>query len=220
MVKRKTTFKKKYGGQNRWKIYGKATKQLAADAYKGVQLVKQLVNTEFDYKDTAATVNPAAAGALVLLNGLTQGDTASSRTGNSIRMKSYDMRWFVNNNSSAGQTEVRVMLVLDKQSNGVTPSVTDILATNTVVSPRNLDNRKRFKVIMDRNYAISTAGPSSRYDSAHFKNIQTHVAYYNSSNAGTVADISTNALYLLYLSDQATNTPGLQYYFRLRFIDN
>lgn len=206
--------------ESRWSIYGKATKQLAQDAYKGVQMVKQLVNTEFDFKDTTTGVSPTSGGSMTLLNGMTQGDTASSREGNSIRMKSLDLRFYLTNNSTAVNTNTRVMLVHDKQPNGSTALVTDVLATNNVVSPRNLDNRKRFKVIYDRTFSLSTAGPSNLNSAFYKKDFNQHVAFYNASNAGTIADISTGALFLLLLSDQAVNAPTINYYFRLRFIDN
>lgn len=135
-------------------------------------------------------------------------------------MKSYELRLFCTNNATAINTQMRVLLVLDRQSNGVAPGINDILMSSSVASPRNLNNRKRFKIIMDRNYPLSTAGPANRYDNFYQKDIQTHVQYISSSNTGNIADISTNALYLVHLSDQAVNLPQIGYYFRLRFIDN
>lgn len=219
---RRNAFKKSY--PNMSKIMSVAPKLLPsgydAAARWGVKRLQELVNTEFDYVDSSSSTTVASAGTLRLLNGMAQGDTASSREGNSIRMKSYYMKYQIANNATAVNTNTRVILVLDKQSNGAQPLVTDILATNTVVSPRNLDNRKRFKILYDKCHSLGTAGPANINTEFYFKNQQTHVAYYNGSNLGTIADIATNALYLLTISDQATNLPAINYYFRLRFIDN
>jgi hypothetical protein len=43
---------------------------------------------------------------------------------------------------------------------------------------------------------------------------------YDDSNAGTVADIISNGLFIFQLSNEATNTPTVNHNIRIRFIDN
>lgn len=193
---------------------------LASNAVRGVSLLRSLINTEFDYVDTLALQNMPAAGSINLLNGMTQGDGPNNRTGTSIKMKSYEIKYGLQNNATAINTQCRVLLVLDKQSNGAAPVLTDILQTNSPYSPRNLNNRKRFKILMDKRYSLSTAGPNNTNDSTYMKNVETHVQFFSTSNLGTIADISSNALYLVHCSDQATNFPTINYYCRVRYLDN
>lgn len=193
--------------------------RVAKAALDTALFVKGLVNAEFKNVDTNSFVTAVAGGSVILLNGTTQGDGQTNREGSSFKMTSLYLRYSTTANATASYNTYRVMLVMDRQSNGVAPGVTDILATNTMDSPRNLDYVKRFKVLYDQvNNVGLNAKPQDFYS---FKlKLQTHVQCFQSSNTGTVSDITTNGLFLVILSDQATNGPSVNYYHRLRFVDN
>ena len=223
----KKYYKSKYsGGSSRWQIYGKAAGQLAKDAMKGVQLVKSLINTEFKNVDTNGNVTAIAGGTLQLVNPTSMGSGQNNREGSSFRMKSVLTRFRITVNATApGYQTCRCLLVLDQQPNGTVFGITDLLATNTIDSPRNLDYRKRFKILYDKNFCVSANRPQifdqiyQKFDSKVLSN-QAHVQCYATSNLGTIADISTNALYMVFLSDQGVNGPTMDYYTRVRFLDN
>ncbi len=71
----------------------------------------------------------------------------------------------------------------------------------------------------DEVIALSTAGPSNAVRVVSPTGCNFHVEY-NNGNAGTIADINSNSLYLVCFSDQATNTPTFQAYVRTWFVDN
>lgn len=204
---------------SRWQTYGNAAMQLASDAMKGVRFVKGLINTEFKNIDTNNIPTVTAGGVITLLNGTVQGDGQFNREGSSFRMKSIDVRYQGTYNAAVGYNTYRVMLVLDQQANGVAPALTDILAVNAVDSPRNLDYRKRFLILYDKVHCIGTGNGQQNYDHLHIKN-EYHTQCFAASNTGTVADITTNAVYLVMFSDQAVNGPTVNYYGRIRFLDN
>lgn len=204
---------------SRWTTYGNAVAQLASDAWEGVKFIKGIVNTEFKNVDINSSATAVAGGNVLLLNATTQGDGQTNREGSSFRMKSVDVRFLINYNGAAGFNATRVMLVLDRQTNGIAPAVTDILATNTIDSPRNLDYRKRFKILSDKVYLVGANSQPQRYSQV-YKKLDVHTQCFASSNLGTVADISTHGLFLVFLSDQAVNGPTFNYYTRIRFVDN
>ena len=87
----------------------------------------------------------------------------------------------------------------------------------------NMNNRDRFVVLFNKQYAIDQAGGHQSAQMKHYKkmNLQT---IFNSGSAGTVADITTGSVYLLIISDNAagavpTNFPDLSLYTRIRYED-
>lgn len=202
----------------------KRTKASQSLVSKVSKLEKQLKLQEGEWKyiDTVQTSTASvSAGALSLINGCTQGDGPSNREGTQIHIKSIQMRIrteFNSGDASAGA--VRVVLVQDKQANGAAPTVANIYATTTAVAVdalRNLDNRKRFKILADRTYIMSPNGDSGYQDDIYLK--KPIVTQYNSGNAGVVSDISSNSLYILIASDQAANGPFVAFYARVRFTE-
>lgn len=199
--------------------YGPTAVKLASDVYR----LKNLINVEFKYAQANSSSTPSTAAAtLLLLNGLTKGDDSTDREGRQIRMKSvqYNVRSLINGAATA--TLVRVMLVLDTQPNAAAPTIANILETTGglyVDAFRNLSNRKRFIILKDDKQVLDSDDQYNNIDcykqfNPGFKTV------YNSGNAGTIADITTNALYLVAISDEATNTPSVNMYYRIRFIDN
>ena len=67
--------------------------------------------------------------------------------------------------------EVRVILYLDKQTNGAAAGITDILESDDFQSFNNLANKSRFRTLMDRTYDYNTpsaAGDGTANDSSGF----------------------------------------------------
>ena len=177
---------------------------------------------EWKYLDvTQASTASVSAGALTLLTGCATGDGPSNREGTQIYVKSIQVRARIEFNSGdASAGAIRMVLVQDKQSNGAAPNVSDIYSI-PVLGPidalRNLNGRKRFKILSDNTWIVSQNGtPGYQYDIYLKKPI---TVQYNAGNTGTVADISTNALYLLVCSDQAANGPYCAFYSRVRYTE-
>jgi len=202
----------------------KKTKSSQSLGMKVAKLEKQLKLQEGEWKyiDTIQLATASvAAGSLTLLNGCTQGDGPSNREGTQIHIKSIQVRLRTEFNAAdASAGPVRFVLIQDKQPNGAAPTVANIYYTttaNAIDSLRNLDNRKRFKILADRTYVMSQNGTPGYSDDIFFKKPIT--VQYNSGNAGVVSDISTNSLYILVASDQAVNGPFVAFYARVRFTD-
>lgn len=194
----------------------------ATAAMGAAKLALSLINPEFKYVDKEGTQSITNASAFVLLNGLTKGNGSSNRIGRSIKIMSLELSFILSKNiSDTNQEFVRVALLLDKEPNGATPSFLDVWESNTnyICTPRNLDNRKRFVIMKDYVLPLPVSGGTQAYYKTLYKKMEMHTIYDN-SDAGTIADISSNALYLVFVSDSSTDNPSITYYNRLRYIDN
>lgn len=183
--------------------------------------VAGLVNVEFKFIDQVTTDNPGTSVfAGQLLNGLTQGDTASTREGRQIRMKSVELMIRANLHASATRSTCRILLVLDKQANGSTMTAAQCLentSVGNVDAMRNLDNRKRFVILMDKRFVLNSDYPEKAMHVYKKLDIKT---IYNSLNNGNVGDINSNALFVWTMSDETVNVPAITINSRLRWIDN
>lgn len=193
---------------------------------KVAKLEKQVRLQKDEWKsiETYLAGAAVAAGTLYLLNGTTQGDGINQREGRQIYVQSVqcNLRAEWNTAASPSPATYRIILFVDKQSNGAAPAVADLLDTSTALSCdalRNLNNRKRFKILLDRRYAITPTGASntSIVDDFYLKKFIT--TQYNAGTAGTIADISSNSIYMLTVSDEAVNGPNNGGHIRVRFTE-
>lgn len=117
------------------------------------------------------------------------------------------------------------MIVMDKQANATVPTVAQILETVSAISPMNMDNRDRFTVLHDYQCPVDQLGGRPSTVHKKFRKINVTTAY-NAGAAGTVADIATNSIYLLYIFTQIgtgaapTVPPAIDFYGRLRYDDS
>jgi len=183
---------------------------------------------ELKFKDTTTSVTMGIAsgafstpGATTLLNGLAPDSTASGRIGRRINMKSLYIRGTAQ--LAAASTvggPVRMIVIYDKQSNATAPAVTDILVADSFIAPNNISNRDRFVTLVDQVVGpISTAGNQQVAFTCYKK--LSHAVQYNAGVAGTIGDITSGAIYILFAQGGsiATAAPVAGFYARIRYED-
>lgn len=174
-------------------------------------------------RSTAVVPGLAATGSTpVLLNGVAQGTTASTRLGRRITMKSLYLHWFLQVAAgTTGATPIRLLVVYDAQTNATAPAITDIVLTDEIMAPMNLSNSRRFKVLCDQTWdCLGTAGPQSLVLKKYIKlNMNTE---FNNGSAGTVGDIQTGSIYIITWSGNGLGVggPNSVLYSRIRFQDS
>lgn len=181
---------------------------------------------ELKYVDVPSGLVFTEAGAVLLLNGLAPGTGASQRIGKKIVNKSIQYRLSLDA-GSAGATIfrgfVRMLIVYDKQSNATAPTVAQILEQVAGSSHMNMDNRDRFTVLSDKQFALDQSGGHQSGQTKMYKKLSLPTIF-NAGTAGTVADITSGSIYLLYISENsagsATNTPLGTFTSRIRFDDS
>jgi len=165
-------------------------------------------------------------GAAILLNGIAQGTTASTRVGRKLTIKSLLLKYTWNRGAaSTGGSPLRILVVYDRQTNATAPAITDILVVDEFTSPNNLSNRDRFITIFDHiaedvgggdvtgGYRYCTSGVL--YKSLNLEQM------FNTGNAGTVGDITSGSIYLFVAQAGflATANGNFTMYSRMRYTD-
>lgn len=184
------------------------------------------------------TLNPTT---VLCFNAPQQGTGASNRDGRVITMQSLQVNFVVNVPSQVDQTgadsqcSFNYAIVLDKQTNSGTATGLDSenVYTNPVASAlgginplRNMLYTKRYKVL--KTESIQAPQMNMTYDGTNVEQeggVYRHTCYIPLkaiktefiANAGTVADISTNGLFLLAWTTGSSQAPTLTYNARLRF---
>lgn len=162
-----------------------------------------------------------------LLNDLTLGDDFNSRNGRDVHLEQLDVNMVSGMPkvaAAAGDGDadtMRLLIFIDRQSNGAVPVTTDVLLTAaTVLSPLNADNASRFEIICDMliDAEHSAADAHDWNETRDSKMLSFDLSSFwsqYSSNTGTITDISTGALYVAYASKRGVM--GLDIYSRLWF---
>jgi len=182
---------------------------------------------ELKFVDAISLGTPAVAGTVTLLNGIAQGTDYNQRIGRKFMMKSIMYRFLVRIDPTAASVGnlCRLLIVYDAQTNGALPAVTDILQIGDVLSPMNLNNRDRFKIISDKwwntgayNVATGniTTGEFCPQMDKFYKKMNLEVQ--NSGTANTIGSISTGGVYAIVIADIATTVAEL--YCRIRYTDS
>jgi len=187
--------------------------------------------SEVKFLDTIVSTAINFNGAIVLLNGCIQGTDSNQRVGRKIEMTSVSMDLIVGGgtitaaNYALNNTDkIRVALVYDKQPNAGAVTYGDIYTSTGVntaaMSVRNVNNLDRFDVLKVWDECVSTEGPNGIVFKDYIKmNLDTR---YDSSNAGTIADIISGAMLLVFCDQNTTgtNTNTIQGQCRVRFHDS
>lgn len=159
-----------------------------------------------EFKSITAGLAAVAEGTVNLVNPAVMGTDLFNRVGRQFMMRSVECHGYmlVTCGAGSGSTVTRCLLVYDRQSNGVAPAIADVLDADNAYAMRNLNNRKRFKILMDRRIPLSfenAAVAASATVNVDFYRKLRHPVEFNAGNAGTVADITSGALFFILCTD-------------------
>ncbi len=128
-------------------------------------------NAELKFHDVDVDDAAVATTGTIQTNGtinvIPQGVTEITRVGRKCTIRGVHWRYTVKlPEQDAGATpnpggSIRVILYLDKQCNGTTAAVLDILESTSIRSFRNLSNSGRFVILCDKLHNVSYAGMAS-----------------------------------------------------------
>ncbi len=198
----------------RMAIYGNAYNQLRSD----VGYLMSMINTETKYVDSTNIQTMSGAWQQTLLNGLVQGTTSTTRLGQSLKATGIEFKCFVTMNAAATAiSSYRVMIFMDKQPNATAPTTTDVYPA-AAVSYRTVAYLDRFSIIWEKWAILDVEFPTGEIESFS-KTLNFHEEF-NTSNAGTIADITKNSLYIAFYSDAGSNFPSINWSVRYVFVDN
>lgn len=185
-----------------------------------------LATRGYKFNDQELKVNDIAVanyavnttGSITLLCFPVTGADQNARIGRKIQIKSVYVRGAVFSDfatrapvaAEANPTQQgRMIIVWDTQPNGAVMTIAQLLNTATPLSMLNLDNRDRFKIIKEKVFhfgpsAIGAAGVATYAVSPQSANIKcyakmNHSMQFNAVNGGTIADVTSGALYMVWI---------------------
>ena len=200
---------------------------------------RAVFNGELKFLDTQkAATNVAETGTILddSVNHVVQGVDENERIGRKVTIRSVHFRGTINNNLATAtntiKNSVRIIVYWDKQANGASAAVADILedvtALNGYNSFRNLANSGRFRILYDVRKALimpavaqTAAGTFSTYISqwtwAFNKEVMIPVEF--SGTTGAIGEIRSSNIGVLAISADSDSVPQVNYTCRIRFSD-
>ncbi len=172
----------------------------------------------------------ASAGTIVpTINIIPQGITEITRIGRKCTIRSIGWRFqLILPTQTAGNStsdQVRVIMYLDKQANKATAAVLDILESADYQSFNNLNNKGRFRTIMDRVYSMNAQAGSGQnaadeygeytVEDVLFKQVNIPIEF--TADTGAITEITSNNIGVLLISQ--SGLVAFESKIRLRFSD-
>jgi len=195
--------------------------RVAAQAWRYGKYAMSVLNSEKKNYDVTnfATIgmSPIPNTGLVygIFSPITQGDDNNQRDGNSIRAKSINFNISFLIHASATQTRIKWAVIQDVRPQiGTIPSFTDIYTSTGVNGLINIDNQSgRFKVLRTGMLVLSTGAYTE-------KMVERWIPYSYPVKYNDSGNVIQNQAYLVFVSDEITNTPTSAGTLRVRFYDN
>lgn len=185
-------------------------KQIAYRALKAAQRSEKKKEVKHNAV-TVADTTPDSTGSIEELSVLSAGDSNNNREGDVVFPTSLRFRGRLVKNASATTTQVR-MLIFQWLSEAP-GAVSDILVSTSVQSFKSENNRYQSRILYDRVFTLDSASKDSMFIQKTIK-LKGMIAYPQSSSAA-----NRNGIWVLLLSNEATNVPTLNLESRLYFKD-
>lgn len=207
---------------------GLSVAQTAITAYRTAKQLQAIVNVEkkmFNVLQPLTSISNA--GTIISLVNPSQGAGVNNRVGNSIKLKSLQIRCELQPAIGTPTNErIRVMLVKDLRrgyesatNTFINPTLSDILldTSNPIPSPWTQENMGRFTIMYDKVIQVDVDDWPKRMLTI-YKKMNHHLRFpLDGSNQATYG-----GLYLVFVSEQATlaSQPGFLLYSTARYVDN
>lgn len=235
-VKRKRPYGRRYAPQRATKLYRSyrytpvTTSGLAplrTGGYFGVAQRRALLERKVIDVDPASYAFDTT-GSVTLLNGVATGTDFTDRIGRKIIIKSLYLRGIIQPvDNNTGNTLCRMIIVYDNQANGVAPAITDVLKSASPVAQLNMNNRDRFKILVDKQWGLavisdaasqSVAGSPTVFSFKKYKKCNLETLFNGTTNA--IGSIATGSIYMITVGNQAVGNGGTgSISSRIRFAD-
>lgn len=215
-------------GGSRWgSWFRKGVNSIASAAYNSgstavwneIYKIKGLVNSEmYKYDQSQTGLSLTNSGGVLHVTSVAQGDGDSARTGNSILARSVNIKGVLKYNSvgTVFAQPCRLIVVIDTQQVGdASPTVATVLEQATTYSHINSDTAGRFKVLYNRVYNLNSGTAAAIPFQINIP-MRHHVRY----NGTLSTDIQKGGIYFLYMSNESSTYPTMDYECRLSYHDN
>ncbi len=187
-------------------------------------------NQELKFLDVDIAGNFDVAGnRIVTLNTIVQGTGESERIGRKCTLKSIQWRsalTLADTDTAATASSLgRLIVYIDKQTNGAQAAILDVLETASVFAYRNLSNTQRFTVLADHTFTM-TSSAAAEVPGNDYGSVKRQYSFYKKVNiplefsgtTGVIAELRSNNLACLFISTD-NDRISIDGNLRLRFSD-
>lgn len=197
----------------------------ASKALSMVRGLRKLINVEYKVHDVVETVGSSIPGFPAnawysCLNVIPLGDQKDQRNGNLVLMKSLDLRFDIQHNSSGPVNQRVAFMLLNYPANAKeTPNIGEVLDNPGIFRPRrNLDFTKSYRILAMRWLDLDKTNRVSAHVQIHRK-LDFHAKYWQSTP--DAQDLTAGMIYCYLWSDVSVNPPAFKNFTsRIRYIDN
>ncbi len=187
---------------------------------------------ELKFFDTTIGGGIAATMAIFNLTKVPQGNGESERIGRKFIIEKISINYHISlpakTVASSTSDTMRVMLILDKQTNGAKFVATDLIDTDSIFSFNNLSNSNRFRILYKKNVDLAAGGAADNDVNFVFSEaskylmftilVEIPIEYDNSFDTGAITTIKSNNVYWVTQSRSGQGI-GLGTA-RIRYVDN
>lgn len=198
----------------------------------GLNLLKAKLglNTEMHWYDVLDTNTATSSSCATMANPILIpiGDTVNTRTGNSVRLVSYQLKGRIQANTAATTgCLVRVFVVKFKYIRGTAPSASNFLdSASQITSPYNMGDAAAaggYTVLYDRTFSVSVNGQDGDTHQFGFtyKPLTHHLKWDSSDTTGALTSLTDGYIRgFIMTSETGANPPNFWANHRVRFVDN
>jgi len=192
---------------------------------RSLQRVVRNLAPEIKYLDTSIVITDiTSSGNVTHLTAVAQGDTQSTRTGNTINLSTLHWQIVVRNSTATSLSSLRYAIVIDKEQVGDTsPAVTDVFSsTDPVVALPSLENLERFRILymsplIELGRVQRATGVIATYP--QFSKFTWKGNVKVSYNGAASSDIEKNGVYMIVMTDDSSNTIDFEGVCRIGYTD-
>lgn len=198
--------------------YYKKKQSTRALANKALSLAKMGQNP-LKHHGVNSTTTVTTTGVITRLSSVAVGTTEATREGDETRLVSSRLRYLFSKDASSDITVIRIILFRDMRGvdepnlQGTTNSV--LSTGGYTYSQVKQDNKTRFIILKDTSIVLDSAQAIGKIGEIYL-NLRNVKATYKGDGAD-LADIKKGHLYVLMVSNEATNSPVVRWTNRLYF---
>ena len=208
--------------------YLQTTQFVARPTFKPqYQRIPNSFEKKFKATNVSNTADVSAGTVFSSLNLVAQGTGENNRIGNKMTVRNVNIYGLANMDDQGtgafGSGNLRVILFIDKQCNGASAAVLDILETATLTSFRNMDQLDRFTILKDKVFPVPCRAANALHTDTgnrYWKmSKKCNVDIQYSSTTGVITEVKSNNIGLLYISDNAAVNAGNPANVRIKYTD-
>lgn len=200
-----TSFRFKYKNKRKTRF---RKQPLAVKAYKLAKKAYKM--PELKYKPDGLTSTVLSTGSLIAIDDMAQGTTNNQRIGDTIHPTSVKFRFNMSKNAAATSSQIRILVF--RWISGNPAAVLDVLEAANVQSFKSEDNRFKSEILYDKVFRVDTDNP--KYFRTAKVKLNKPISY-----AGGTTSSNRNGIWIIFLGDEAVNTPTLDWQSRLFYKD-